>query len=486
MASNSTLVGWQDPPGTRGTFDILKTCIGTVILLCWSTVPANVPSQRGGWWQQYRGKVALFLWSLLGPDFTFIVAMGQLNEAYRTKRKMTHREGGAYSNWTLRQSFFLNMGGLHLRFTDSATSCPRTIPVTCRQLLHVQSLTGIRIDLAKAGNDISVEEIEARNKLDGLARLIAIIQSTWFTIESLGRVAQGLFLTTLELTTLGFVVAMTACSICWWKKPIDVSRPIIIDVDIDLPSIVAAAVTNGKEYDGRHGRTPLSFLDRNEGHVSRAFQHYVQMLRTLRLIPGHQTRPQEDDCFASIEFPEFDFSFGGVVAIGGLLYMSIFMGAWNYHFPSHLELVLWRIASVYTIVAGVLVMLVGGFYEVPAVRASCRRRWSRITRALRHSDKGEKEKDNATELDPADTEEGHQSSRQKRKGGRLVRNLRNNSPEQDPALDMPLGFFVPFTIISALYCLSRLYILVEEFAELRALPPSAYQTVNYGTYSAIL
>ena len=215
MVYNGTTTGWQDSPNGRGTFDILKTCIGTIILLCWSSVCPNVPSIKGGYWVQFAAKLNLFLLAMLGPDFVFAIALGQFNAALRARRDL--REEGYH--WSLRQCFFVNMGGVHLQFDDQHTTA--SFPVNCHQLLYLANHKYIRMP------EIGEEEIDDRNKADGLARLIAVLQSAWFTVNSIGRVIQGLFLTTMELTTLAFVFLMTACSLCWWKKPMAVSRPLV-------------------------------------------------------------------------------------------------------------------------------------------------------------------------------------------------------------------------------------------------------------------
>lgn len=48
------------------------------------------------------------------------------------------------------------------------------------------------------------------------------------------REVQKLAITTLELTTLSFVVAMFATSFFWFKKPQDVSTPIIIKTPVTI------------------------------------------------------------------------------------------------------------------------------------------------------------------------------------------------------------------------------------------------------------
>jgi hypothetical protein len=60
--------------------------------------------------------------------------------------------------------------------------------------------------------------------------------------------------------------------------------------------------------------------------------------------------------------------------------------------------------------------------------------------------------------------------------------MRNNSPDQDPALETPLRMLIPASILCFLYTFSRLYILVEDFIGLRELPSSAFDTVKWSGF----
>ena len=64
--------------------------------------------------------------------------------------------------------------------------------------------------------------------------------------------------------------------------------------------------------------------------------------------------------------------------------------------------------------------------------------------------------------------------------------MRNISPDQDPAMAFPIRISLPGNIGTAVYCFSRLYILIEDIIGLSALPASAYEVVDYGPYSPIL
>ncbi len=64
------------------------------------------------------------------------------------------------------------------------------------------------------------EEITHRSKGDALSKMIFILQSTWFILQCLGRRAQGLNLTHLELTTLALASLNGITFVLWWDKPL--------------------------------------------------------------------------------------------------------------------------------------------------------------------------------------------------------------------------------------------------------------------------
>jgi hypothetical protein len=134
---------------------------------------------------------------------------------------------------------------------------------------------------------------------------------------------------------------------------------------------------------------------------------------------------------------------------------ALFMCAWNFDFPTGVEHTLWRVAATYTL----LYTLIGGTYVQFCLKV-----------LLPRYSKAKKEESN---LD--DTERGTRLTR-------LAANLRNTHPSKDPRLDLPLLALGPISVLCALYCLSRGYILVEDFAGLRSLPKSAFETVEWEVY----
>jgi hypothetical protein len=55
-----------------------------------------------------------------------------------------------------------------------------------------------------------------------LNRVITLLQVLWFSFNCMGRVIQGLVVTTLEITTLAFIFVLLPSWYLWWHKPMDV------------------------------------------------------------------------------------------------------------------------------------------------------------------------------------------------------------------------------------------------------------------------
>jgi hypothetical protein len=64
----------------------------------------------------------------------------------------------------------------------------------------------------------------------------------------------------------------------------------------------------------------------------------------------------------------------------------------------------------------------------------------------------------------------------------VAEKLRNISIPLDPELKVHLLVLIPMTIGLAIYCIMRLYVLVEDIIGLRNLPPSAFKTVEWTKY----
>ncbi|CAD6580770.1 MAG: hypothetical protein ASARMPRED_000325 [Alectoria sarmentosa] len=80
---------------------------------------------------------------------------------------------------------------------------------------------------------VTQESIYERSKADFFANVITLIQVLWFVVYTLGRVAQQLPISTLELSTLAFIWCAAVIAFFWWHKPLDLRSMTTITIPLD-------------------------------------------------------------------------------------------------------------------------------------------------------------------------------------------------------------------------------------------------------------
>ncbi|KAI4199934.1 MAG: hypothetical protein LQ350_004286 [Teloschistes chrysophthalmus] len=117
-SASSTLLlrGWVDQPNTRGTYDIIQTCFLTIFLCTWTCLHLNIPAANEGTWKPILRKVRWMILTILGPEFVAALAAGQRANAKRVRDQFYDL---GCKQWTLRHSFYANMGGFVLQPRDS-------------------------------------------------------------------------------------------------------------------------------------------------------------------------------------------------------------------------------------------------------------------------------------------------------------------------------------------------------------------------------
>ncbi|KAK7015118.1 hypothetical protein VNI00_019216 [Paramarasmius palmivorus] len=76
---------------------------------------------------------------------------------------------------------------------------------------------------------ITITEDEIMDNLshsDSITKIIAVIQTTWFLLQIAGRAVEGLAITELEIITVGFAVLNFGTYFLWWNKPLRVRHPV--------------------------------------------------------------------------------------------------------------------------------------------------------------------------------------------------------------------------------------------------------------------
>ena len=460
-AESSARQGWTDSPDGRGTASIIWSCAITTGLCCWSVLIVNLPSPRGpktGYWWTLVRKLMLLALCALAPEIIFQVALGQWLAAQKSIRLFRPLPRPSQKKWTLRHGFFAEMGGFHLRSSDY----PDGFPVNSEQL-HFLVANGY-VEYPK----LEESQIRDRDKVDTLLRLITLFQTLAFVVTSLVRVGQHLALTALELSVLAFVVMSSWTTYFWLRKPADVEEPMYLEAQTTIASILAS---EGFPPDAVYTNTPLDPIGRQEWSWSIMWSHGLNYLRIAHL--GLQTKEHPAQRFHNTMVPAIHgwaHIFFAVVSMG---YLAVFFAAWNFSFPTEIERTLWRYACASVFVSATLCF-------------TAQQLFFRLTPPDRHRQRSQR----ATQAPEFRNAENlfRGIIALVKKGPRTLLGygigfLRNNSVNDDPALDAPLGAITMTWICGVFYCSARAYMFAADFAELRSLPASAYRSIEWSSLS---
>lgn len=372
--------------------------------------------------------------TVLGPEFVGALAAGQRANA---KRTLDTLRGMGYTEWTLRHCFYANMGGFVLQPRDSAP-----FPI---HGLHI-------VYLLKEGYltlpEITEEEISDKSKANLFAKVLVCLQTGWFVVQCFGRLAQDFPLTTLELTTISYVWCTWAVYAQWLKKPLDVEAPTVLRIKASTAEILINA---GPAASEPYRQTPLDFVW--DGHNSWTLN--VQPFLRFRVDPRERPMPR----LLNDGLPWLSTVVDAVLCVlVVLIYGAIHMSGWDLVFPSRTEKHLWRAAALVLLCTTTVFMLWEVLWGV--IRASYRL----------HINK------NKIRFWPVYYTFSNQIEKIVGADG---------LPIHDEMFEkgvVTFGQIVLLAPLVMLYVLSRLYVIAEALASLRALPGGSFQNVDWTTF----
>ncbi|KAF8811820.1 hypothetical protein BYT27DRAFT_7183504, partial [Phlegmacium glaucopus] len=236
--SNLEIVHWVSPPPTRGTFNILTSCVLTLILCMWTALHLNVPPQNEGPIGRTAHKLKWTLIALLAPEIVAYIAWRQwlsartlakaINDIIDKQDGCSVPQSPKNRRWTTVHGFYAGMGGFAFKTEKSFIRdypSPLQVPLTAKGVLF----------LANQGHieeiRISEESIIDKSKADSLAKTLLCIQAGWFILQSITRLATNLPITLLEVNTVGHALCALAIYGLWFQKPLEVRNPHTISSD---------------------------------------------------------------------------------------------------------------------------------------------------------------------------------------------------------------------------------------------------------------
>ncbi len=130
----------------------------------------------------------------------------------------------------MRHGFFADMGGVMIKPPDFPE-----FPVDSQQLAYLVEQGFMSMP------HISHQELADRDKVDSLARILAVFQISWFTIQCIARWIQGIGLSTLELSTLAFILCTLNMYFFWFFKPVDVQSRVTLRMEPTIATVLVDA-----------------------------------------------------------------------------------------------------------------------------------------------------------------------------------------------------------------------------------------------------
>ncbi|KAH8682576.1 hypothetical protein BX600DRAFT_448867 [Xylariales sp. PMI_506] len=285
---------WQPEPSSRGTFNILSTCLLTLSLCIWTALHLNIPGQGKANHQKWR-KAKWLAIGLLAPEVVAFAAFKQWRDSKKLTRDVraalgdllpeeVHKESafervvrflqlGKGSGekphdepvprvrtgldnrkrrsfaWTETHSFYAVMGGFVLDNSGQPDFVPFPEGRSRLTLLGpgILAIAKYQPDILP---DISRESITDKSKANQLAKALVCIQATWFCFQVITRMAFGLAITLLELNTFAHAICALIIYGVWWHKPLDVDEPTMMTTTNFESSTIYAAMQMQQNIEG--------------------------------------------------------------------------------------------------------------------------------------------------------------------------------------------------------------------------------------------
>ncbi|PKK44595.1 hypothetical protein CI102_11309 [Trichoderma harzianum] len=360
----ATLSNYVSSPNTRGTLDILWSSLFTIFACTWTLQHPNVPAQRDDsrsgqskhvkWmsaqWRSAQWSTAKWglkslykstlrmLCTILAPELIMTTAWFDWVAAHNNCRDMQRFAENDGVAWTLTHSYFANMGGFVIRGKPTKEQKHHDpyhlngdLIYQLRDAEHIEKLP-----------TITEEEIKDKSKGDIFVKLIALGQIIWSTIQIIARAVRRLPVSPLEVAVVAFAISAVFIYGLYWNKPQRVG------------------VTQTIQLKNNNMQNERAKLERSTIYSKTVL--FEGLLSLLGIEIETETLPGAPISLDSAR-EAGAWETAGVVGVGAAVFGGIHVVAWNFAFPSTVELILWRCASIYTAAAPLCPMLLDYIYN---------------------------------------------------------------------------------------------------------------------------
>ena len=243
--------------------------------------------------------------------------------------------------WSKTHGFFIIMGGFHL-FKRGLKRTSDVEPISHEEDIPLHPLAAIdlygnnTLDIDFSSFSVPTEaEIKDRGKSDWLAKTLVVLQTSWFVTQCIARAVERLPVTHLEIVTLAYAAVNFVIYVFWWNKPLNVDRPVRVFQKSDVEEPISEARRSASE------NTIIDFIIGGQ-------DENVNLSHEVR-VPRFWANSAEND-FITADF---------IVLAVGACFGAIHCIAWHFSFPTHTELLIWRISCVAITAIPIYIFLMG-------------------------------------------------------------------------------------------------------------------------------
>lgn len=353
---HNTTVKWTKNPSTRGTLDIVFSCLFTIFACTWTVLHLNVPDLAKSGFGILLKQVEWMLINILCPEiilayavsdwlkvgqehsdikifFQECLASGDDNptaqwtiqdDKSRVKEKWANlrvyfgydeklkKEQNDPKLWTKTHTKYLNMGGLCLEIPDSQFP-NQTTSLYNIAANHITDHTFFDPDYWPLNSlSISEKDILDKGKGDGFSKFITVAQILWLVVTIIARKIYHLPSSQLEILTLAFAVFAVFSYLAQWDKPKGINVP---------TRIYLQKLSDNHEKKKRIQKILKTVTKSNISNSGTGRRYYMVPI----------------------------VLFGSMTLFGGLHWL-----AWSFTFPSTIEHIMWRVASILLISCPIL------------------------------------------------------------------------------------------------------------------------------------
>lgn len=375
-----------------------------------------------------------------------------------------------FVSWTSGQAFFAISGGLAVDTSGFSDRPWRAL-----------NPNGIVL-LAEIGllPHLSKQDVDSRSQADAIAKSLSCLQASWFFVQTIARRFAGLPITLLEIHTLIHIACALLLYGLWFKKPYGVSSPIVLSdpATINITTLMAMQVAGATSRKMCCPMQQDACISREHWEEQRA--EYYDTFFSAEQLRNHAHLDAADKALDYLHQRKIHIGYGNLywrdfftkrtsnrvvrgrfdngvkkmdtpmVKIITFLFMVLYggshMSAWNSHFPTIVEMWIWRAGSI-TMVVSPFLMAIVMLFEMLNEKA-------------------------AAKVPMLDTFE---ASMQATTASRLWCWI---------IVDLLYKFSLGMSnlLFKRVYAYVRLYFLVEALISLRSPPSGTYQTVNWTSF----